>query len=264
MATSVLPEKSEWLRASVTSRPVGVDRKAKMIRGYVVAQLGVFKNEDRGEFDADSLTTIVRLMNEAPKGLKSRFAHPTLSGDGIGKYLGRASNAWLDGDRVRADLRFDETAFRTPSGDLATYLMDLAESDPDALSSSLVLRTDKQYRLGKNNKPALNEDTGEPLPPIWRPTKLHASDIVDTGEAVDGLLGFDADGLPDEFVRHGTDLLNDAFSGQPRAVVKARCEAWLDRYLSYRFGDESPEPDRRGAESRRRQLELRQKLVDRK
>src|SRR5207249_1074762 len=78
-------------------------------------------------------------------------------------------------DVVRGDLHFDRTAFRTPSGDLATYILDLADSDPDALSSSLALQVEKEYRRDSKGRAQVDED-GEELPPLWRTKKIHASD----------------------------------------------------------------------------------------
>jgi hypothetical protein len=72
-------------------------------------------------------------------------------------------------------------------GNLGGYVMDLAESDPDALSSSLVLQTEKVQILDEKGRPK-KDDKGEDVPPVWLPTKLHASDVVDTGDAVDGFL----------------------------------------------------------------------------
>jgi hypothetical protein len=222
-----------WLRAGFDGRPIGVDREKQMIRGYVVAQLGPFKTPGRGEFDRRSLEQIVKLTNAAPKGLKSRFAHPTLSSDGVGKFLGRVKNARLDGDRVRGDLHLDPSSFNTPNGNLGGYVLALAESDSDALSSSLVLTVDKEIRLNKDGSRKA-DTTGEPLPPLWRPKQLHASDVVDTGDAVDGMLSIDT--LPDSVVRHASDLLDRAFPDLNRAELTARARAWLNRYLDRRFG----------------------------
>ena len=259
--TQQLKETPDWLRAS-PSQPmlVGVDREANALRGFVVAQEGIFKDR-RGEFDLKSLKQINALMNKAaPAGLKSRFAHPTLSGDGLGKFLGRAKNPRLDSveikkdgkpmllHAVRADLYFNQTALEEPPGGgkpLGLYIMDLAESDPDALSSSLVLNTDQEERLDpKTGRPQLDE-TGEPLPPLWRPTRLHATDLVDTGAAVDGLLstqGLAFEGLPDDLVRQGSAMLSKAFPNATREVIRARFGSWLETYLSYRFGDEDDTP----------------------
>jgi hypothetical protein len=250
---ATLPPQTEWLRANVPAAArglVGVDRQKKAILGYVVAQRGVFKDK-RGEFDDLSLRKVVELMRAEPAGLKSRFGHPTLSEDGVGKYLGRAKNPRLDGDRVRADLFFDPTAFKTPGGDLATYLMDLAESDPDALSSSLVLQSDYEAKLDAKGRAVIDPDTGEPAPQLWRPKLLHASDVVDTGDAVDGLLSAE---LPDAAVRLGAKLLDEQFAGLGKDDVRARCLGWLDRYLEHRFGAEPPAPAKK-EEYRRRLAE---------
>jgi len=95
--------------------------KLGVINGFVVAQAGPFKSEGRGEFDHKSLATIRRLINASPKGLKSRFTHPDMSNDGIGKLLGRVTGAFTDtlilerdGEKVaveavRADLAMNGT-----------------------------------------------------------------------------------------------------------------------------------------------------------
>jgi len=183
---------SEWLRAGVKSRAIGVDREKEVIRGMVLAQEGPFKTYGRGEFDHKSLKKIVTLARKTPAGLKSRFTHPGLSGDGLGSFLGRVKNVSMDTVTVkrqdeitplmavRGDLHFAESAFATPNGDLASYVMGLAEEDPDAVSSSLVLKSDEEQQLDAKGRPALDAD-GNELPPLWRPTALHASDIVDTG-----------------------------------------------------------------------------------
>lgn len=256
-----LPAESEWLRASFSGRPdIGVDRENNVLRGYVVAQEGAFKSAGRGAFDEKSLKSLRALANaKGAQGLKSRFTHPTLSGDGLGSFLGRAKNPRMDsvtverdGKKVllhalRADLHFDKTALEeSPRGGkpLGLYVMDLAESDPDALSSSIVVTADQEEQLDPKTKRPLMDAAGEPLPPLWRPKKLHASDIVDTGDAVDGLLSaqLGIEGLGDETVRRASELLSKAFPGASRDVVKARVESWLSKYLSYRFGDEEDEP----------------------
>lgn len=242
----------EWLAAKTDGPTVGVDRENEIIRGYVVAQEGPFKSDGRGEFDVPALKQIVKLMKAAPNGLKVRFTHPDLSNDGLGKFLGRAKNPRLDkissresaGELktdeitvVRADLHIDPSAHETPGGDIGKYIMDLAESDPNALSSSLVIRADLEYRIDKQGRP-LKDDLGNELPPLWRPLALHASDIVDTGDAVDGLLstGTEFMGLPDAIVRKAAQLMDEQFAGKSREFVAARCSAWLDRYLTRRYG----------------------------
>jgi hypothetical protein len=246
-----MPVTPQYLRASAVGRPVGVDRKKELLLGYVVAQEGPFKSYGRGEFDVPALRELVKLGNDSRGGLKSRFTHPDLSGDGLGKHLGRAKDFTLSSatDRkgrkvsaVRADLHFDASAHDTPSGDLSGYVMTLAENDPDALSSSIVVVADEEYRLKKDGTPEVDED-GELLPPLWRPKELHASDIVDTGDAVDGLLSVPQwqDLLHwDNTVRLASQALDHLFRDQPREVVEARVRDYLARYLSRRYGEAPP------------------------
>lgn len=254
--TQQLKEQSNWLRANapMMGREVRVDREANVIRGYVVALEGSFANKDRGAFDMQSLKDMRAIYNKEKLGLKSRFAHPTLSGDGLGKFLGRSKDASIEPIEIkgvlthalRADLHFNQTALEEPPGGgkpLGIYIMDLAESDPDALSSSLVVGNYKKIeQLDPVTKRPKVDEEGNPLGPIWRPTELHASDVVDTGEAVRGFLSASVDGLPDDVVRQASAMLSSAFPGASRDVIRARVGSWLDTYLSYRFGDEDDTP----------------------
>lgn len=245
-----MPAVPTKLRAGLpaAARVAGVDRDRGVIRGYVAAQLGAFKSDGRGEFDRPSLEEIVRLWPAA--GLKVRFSHPSESSDGLGKYLGRAKDPYLgtatvdrDGvstqvPAVRADLYLDPTSRRTPSGDLGGYILDLAASDPGAISSSLVLTRDEEYRVNPDGTPQLSA-TGDPLPPLWRPKRLFASDIVEEGDAVDGLIDSTGGRYTRDYLSRGEAILNALFAGQPAGVVKARCLAYLGRYLSRRYGGEA-------------------------
>jgi hypothetical protein len=227
----------EWLDARTSGKPVGVDRENKIIHGYVVAELGSFKTPGRGQFTMESLNKIVALYGQNPQGIKSRFTHPSLSSDGLGSHLGRSKSAFLDGAKVRANLHLAESAFKSPKGDLGTYVLDLAEEDSDALSSSLVLKTEYIQVLDEKGKPK-TDDKGEPIAPIWMPIALHASDVVDTGDAVNGFLsaGIDAGELPDGLVRMASQALDQLFAGAEREVVEARGMAFLQRYLNGRYG----------------------------
>ena len=234
-----LKEIPEWLDARTMGKPVGVDRDNKIIRGYVVAELGAFKTPGRGQFTQESLNKIVSLYGQNPQGIKSRFTHPSLSSDGLGSYLGRSKGAFLDGNKVRADLHLADSAFKSPKGDLGSYVMDLAEEDSDALSSSLVLKTKYIQILDEKGRPK-TDDEGQLISPIWMPEALHASDVVDTGDAVNGFLshGIDAGELPDGLVRMASQGLDQLFAGASREVVQARASAFLQRYLDGRYGAE--------------------------
>lgn len=209
-----------------------MDMENRVLRNYVVAIEGDFKDE-RGAFNREGLSQIVRVMAGNGKGLKSRFGHPGLLTDGLGRFLGRGRKPRLDtvvnwqGERVpavRADLHFDESAFKTPYGDLATYVMTLAKSDPDAISSSLVIAPKLQ-------------DRGRNQPPLWFPNRLAASDIVEEGDAVDSLLH----SFPEAKV---IEML-DGFVGESEErieVLANYCRVWRESH---------PEPELPGLNARR-------------
>jgi len=249
---NVIAAEPQWLRVGVKQLDVGVDRERKALLGYVMAQEGdLLEPNPRGTFDLKALKKVVTLARKAPKGLKSRFTHPSASGDGLGTFLGRVRNVHMDTvtvrrdvgivalNAVRGDLYFAESAFDTPSGNLADYVMRLAEEDSDAAGSSLVLQWDEELQLGEDGKP------DEKLPPLIRPTVLHASDIVDTGAAVDGMFSaeLEADGLRDDLIRKGYELLKGFLPGKSRDVVEARLQAWLQRALAVRFGGDIIDDD---------------------
>lgn len=254
---------TEWLRTKAAGT-ASVDREKGVIYGVILAEEGPFKSEGRGEFDRQAIRSIVRLAKGATGGLKSRFTHPSLSNDGLGKYLGRFHDvrsdvilreAGRDADgrplqkevlAARGDLYFDKTALEEPPGGgkpLGLYVMDLAESDPDAFGTSLVLKTDQEMRLDKQGRP-LKADDGTDLPPLWRPKQLHASDVVDTGDATNSFLSAELlAGLPDAIVRQGCEMLDQQFAGKDRAFVESRLSGFVRRYLSLRFGEEPEEEE---------------------
>lgn len=232
----------EMLRASkvASDKSVGVSVSERLIRGYVVAELGDFKDK-RGSFDSQALDKIVELGNAAgSQGMRSRLGHPNESDDGLTKHLGRSSNFRRDGNKVRADLKIASVAMDEPVGGgkpIGQYVMDLATEDPGAIGSSLVLKTEKLERKGPD---------GERLPPLWTPTQLFASDIVADGDAVHGdLLSVDAldefmEGsqrrIPTKLAVAGAQYLDQMFPDSDRDVIAARMDAFKERYLARRFG----------------------------
>lgn len=76
------------------------------------------------------------------RGAKARFTHPDMSSDGMGKKLGRLRYGKRDGDIVRGNLHFYASAHQTPEGDLAGYVMDLADEDPAGFGTSIVFMHD--------------------------------------------------------------------------------------------------------------------------
>lgn len=216
-------------------KPLGVDRSGYgKIKGYVIAEEGPFKSEGRGEFDKAGIAAIVGIINGSLKGVKSRLGHPTESDDGVGKHLGRVRDAYvdvLDDGRAaaRGTLFFHKSAHETPSGNLAKYVMDRTEEDSDAISSSVVISHEEVFRIDGSGARLTAED-GSPLPPLWKPLHIWASDVVDTGDAVDGILSCDS------LYERAASMLNKLFDeGTEREVIEQRVHEYLHKYLNRRY-----------------------------
>jgi hypothetical protein len=268
-----------------------IDRKggvyrAGVVRGYAVITRGEAAGHEMW-IDREFLSQVAGVLEEyhdesgregAPS-VKSRFTHPGLSSDGLGKFLGRTMNARLDGDTVRADLHLAESAHNTPSGDLASYVMDLAEEDPAAFGASIVFEYDDaaegdfiQANLdGFQNFKSPDADNVKNLPHA-RLKRLRASDIVDSpaanpggmfhsGEEIfeeaQGLAAF-AIGLTDEF--HAADV--GALGIHPERL-RGFVRRFLDHHgLAVRKKDgsmaasrKSPEPPAQAAAACRRYVD---------
>ena len=203
------------------SKGVGV------IRGFAVIRKGLVKDMRGWEIDDTTLEQVMDLGNKASIGLKSRFGHPNMSNTALGTFLGRAQKFRKDGDIVRADLYLDKTAYKTPDGDLASYVLDLAESDPDAYGTSIVFDYNLEYRVEKDGTPKKDPKTKETLPPLSRVKKLFAVDTVDSPAATDGML---SDSFFSESVKLSAEATSalDKLLGSPDAID--RVMSFLERY----------------------------------
>jgi hypothetical protein len=170
----------------------GVDRKYKddqshgLIKGVAVMTKGKVKDDRAWTIDDTTLDQIVLAGNsQSSAGVKSRFGHPPLFADGIGTFLGRMKDFYRDGDVARADLYINKAAHDAPKGDLANYVMDLAESDPESFGTSAVLG---EFSL---------EEKGKGLPPVLRIKSLVGVDVVDDPAANDGMFSILSESDPE-------------------------------------------------------------------
>ncbi|MGD9632186.1 MAG: hypothetical protein AB7G28_20695 [Pirellulales bacterium] len=176
--------------------------------GMIVGMSVITRGEALGHrmwIDQFAVDQVVKMGNKARGGVKSRFAHPGLSSDGMGTLLGRIRNFRGEGDRAVADLHFEQSSHNTPDGDLASYVMDLAEEDPEAFGTSIVFEHD----YGAEDRfLADNEDEGGNFQSPDNDNKKHyrharlarllADDIVDSPAANPGGLFREGHEIADE------------------------------------------------------------------
>ena len=161
--------------------------------------------------DSETLSQVVDGFDNE-KGLKSRFTHPSMSSDGMGRMLGRIHDVRLSGDKVIGDLHFNESSHSTPEGDLAEYVMLLASEDAEAAGLSIVFEHDPEAETEFINTHSMTEGVFESPDelntanyPHVRLAKLRAADVVDEPAA-------NPDGFFDRqpFARSADDLLSFA------------------------------------------------------
>lgn len=204
--------------------------------------------------DAEFLQATADHLNESERGIKARFTHPSLCSDGLGNYLGRFDNARVDGDQVRADLHLAEAGHKTKDGDMADYVMGLAEEDPEAFATSIVFTQDHEATQAHavDNGGVLERDVDgyprivgfkspDPLNtenlPHARMDKLHACDVVDEPAANPGGFFSNGDNFTaeiDTFFAYALGLSDDRPQLNTTGIDCDRARGFASRFLSAR------------------------------
>ena len=210
------------LRFNAYAPPARVDLEQHVIFG-VSAMQAVEALGHRLMVDAKTLEQFVTLGNAAAHGLKSRFTHPGLSADGLGKHLGRMRNFRIEGDKAVGDLYLSETAARSPHGDLRAYVESLAAEDPEAFGMSVVVDGYGAWQLADGTEATDEEKPTSAIGnyPALRVTSAYAVDAVDEPAA-------NRDGLFGAFSRTTNELAAEVYATLDRVP---HAPALIDRFL---------------------------------
>lgn len=181
--------KQKFRSLPLRQQPDQVDREQRVLYGVSAAQ-AVEALGHNLMLDGKTLEQIVVLGNGARNGIKSRFTHPGLSSDGMGKLLGRMKNFRIEGDKAIGDLHLAQSASKAPDGDLAGYVMDLADEDSEAFGMSIVAGGYTVWTLDDGTEIATEEywdddeagyrpENATTSKPVFRVEALDAVDVVD-------------------------------------------------------------------------------------
>lgn len=209
-------------RFTAYAPPARVDREQHVIYG-VSAMQAVEALGHRLMVDAKSLEQFVTLANATAHGLKSRFTHPGLSADGLGKHLGRIRNFRVEGDKAVGDLYLSETAAKSPHGDLRAYVESLAAEDPEAFGMSVVVDGYGAWQLSDGTEANSEEKPTDAIGkyPALRVTAAYAVDAVDEPAA-------NRDGLFSAFSRTTNELAAQVYGVLDQ---HADADALISRFL---------------------------------
>ena len=247
-----------------------------MIHG--VSTCGVGEAKGHGvHLDREFIGRLVELGQAKERGVKARFGHPNMCSTALGTYLGKFKN-WREGTTYRdghpvpsaiADLHLSERAKKAPGGDLYTYVLEMAENEPDVFGSSIVFTPGRCYKLseeeddsemGKGDKDGDEDKDGKkgrkrkkvypddqegwrsaPDPIFVEIEELHACDAVDDPAANDGLFSRFSEGMISAQVTEFLDLHPEVLTllDNPEVVEALslygdRVDGFLTRYRTYR------------------------------
>lgn len=180
---------------------------AGLIPGVAVITRGEALGHDAW-VDRDFIAQVDAAMAASANGVKSRYTHPDMSGDGLAKGLGRVTHAVSESpDVVRGDLHFWKSSRTAPDGDLGLHVLERAHEDPTSFGASISFTRDIEAEVefllahgAKQDKYGNIDISGFKSPdpenknnyPHVRLAKLRAVDIVDDPAAnPDGLYARD-------------------------------------------------------------------------
>ena len=161
----------------VRGSSLNVDRENGVIRNVSAMQIGEALGHNVN-IDMRTLQMLVAL--DEGKGNKVRLSHPGMCEDGMARRLGRFTDPRIVDDKVVGNLVFSRAAYDGPNGNMADYVMTLAEEDPESFGLSVVVA---------QQQVALNADGSETIVPrgaevegqalYMRPMEWRATDVVD-------------------------------------------------------------------------------------
>lgn len=206
-----------------------VDRQSMTIFGAKAMQMGPLDPEDerKQKVDLTTLQQLVAYTNQHNAGAKMRFSHPNMSRDGMGRHVGRAKNARIVGDGdsayVAIDSKISESARRSPNGNLADYVLDMADETPEDFGLSIVPILDREAM-------AKIQPDANGLVPI-RMKGLRAIDVVDEPAATrGGLFSLNSDSVAD-LPAQATYLIDTFFGDAGPDVIRGRFDEFLNTYF---------------------------------
>jgi hypothetical protein len=126
-----------------------VDRDKGVIYNAAIVTVGPAKGHGV-ELEREFIDETVRQGNALKNGLKMRYGHPTMSSTALGTFLGRAKNFRVDDSGetpvARADLFLSNESKDSPQGDLHSYVLGMAENEPDMFGLSIVFKPGDKYQ----------------------------------------------------------------------------------------------------------------------
>ncbi len=181
---------------SAVSTSDNVDITSRTITSVIIMNRGRIKDAREYMLDDAFAKALMRSASRHKNGVISNFGH---NWNNLGKRLGRFSNFKDDGTSIRADLSIYESADESPGlPGLGSYVLNLAQEDPEVIMSSIRFSYKYQYQLssdGAEKKVNYWDEKSQrwidPVeadgPVLLKFDELISVDLVDEGAATDSL-----------------------------------------------------------------------------
>jgi hypothetical protein len=148
----------KWFRAGIAQGSEKIDTEKGIIFGVAVNTEGEAKGHGV-HLDKEFVEECTKQGNGKKSGLKCRFGHPNMSSTAFGTFLGRYKNFRTEYNKEgkavsKADLHLSDSAKKAPGGDLYSYVLEMAEKEPDMFGTSIVFTRGRLYRKDKNGTKA--------------------------------------------------------------------------------------------------------------
>lgn len=236
----------QWFRAHSDIKGFDrIDHEKGIIFGVAINTEGEAKGHGV-HLEKSFVEDVAAHGNASAKGLKARFGHPNMSSSAVGTYVGRYKNFRTEetvagGENkealsvCRADLHLSESSKKAPQGDLYSYVLEMAEKEPDMFGLSIVFSKKGLYHYDENGRRKEGRghktfvELGKPGDP--ESGRLHACDVVDEPAA-------NPSGLFSEFTEDLTAARLTQFLDENPQVLKLYHnpeirEAFIERYQQY-------------------------------
>lgn len=167
-----------------------VDREKGIIYNAAIVTVGPAKGHGV-ELEREFIEETARQGNEFKNGVKMRYGHPTMSSTALGTFLGRAKNFRVDNSGQvpisRADLFLSTEAKESPQGDLYSYVLGMAENEPDAFGLSIVFKPGDKYQRDEDGLKVKDQFESERTTFVEMKKLTHVDFVDDPAANEDGL-----------------------------------------------------------------------------
>ena len=240
--TKTIEREPTLFRGGISTNPQWVPEVSKTGGNFGAGYIKNFAVITTGEalghqawVDNEFISQVATELAKKKKGVVSRYTHPSQSADGLSRGLGRVEFRSSGDGKVRGDLHFYKSAHKSPDGNLAGFLLELASEDPESFGASIAFSRDieAEQEFAEANPSSPDARNVNNYPHV-RLGELRFVDIVDQPAAnPDGLFHKDKTfEAANQLIAYAFGLSKEKPTEQVFGVDPDRLAQFTSRFLS--------------------------------